>query len=255
DDGAFRGGAFAELAELEERHWWFRARTELIGWALRTYFPAARSFFDAGCGTGSVLDALGRAAPALRRSGGELLAAGLESAARRLGSVPLCQVDATRLPFAEEFDVVGAFDVIEHIEDDEAALRSFRRALRPRGGLLLTVPQHAWLWTDADEFGGHRRRYARADLAAKLGRTGFEVVRMTSFVTLLLPLMVASRALARAPRSASEALGELRRAGRLGPLPGAAMRVERRLIRAGLDLPWGGSLLVVARRPDGSVQP
>src|SRR6185503_3023785 len=73
DAGAFHGEAFAELAELETGHWWFRGRSELIVWALRTYFPEATRFFDAGCGTGAVLATLGRAAPAVERAGGELL--------------------------------------------------------------------------------------------------------------------------------------------------------------------------------------
>ncbi len=249
DDEAFRGEAFAELAELELRHWWFAARSRLIVWALREYFPGARTILDAGCGTGAVLEAVGAAAPGLERSGGELLARGLAGAARRLGdAVALVQMDAARIPFAEEFDVVGAFDVIEHIDDDEAALRSLHRALRPGGGLLLTVPQHPRLWTDADAYGGHRRRYTRADLAGKLVRAGFDPVRITSFVSLLLPLMATARIRSRAPTTPSEALAELRRADRLGGPLARVMAVERRMIAAGANLPWGGSLLAVARR-------
>jgi SAM-dependent methyltransferase len=249
DDAAFRGEAFEELAELEGRHWWFRSRTRLIAWALQRYFPAARTFFEAGCGDGVVLEALGRDMPSLRRSGGELLARGLSVAGRRLGDdVPLYQVDATRLPFAGEFDVVGAFDVIEHIDDDEAALRALHRALKPGGGLLITVPQHPWLWTDADAYGGHKRRYTRRELAAKLARTGFEPQRITSYVSLLLPLMVVSRARMTAPSTPSEALAELRRSERMGPMLTRIMTAERALISAGLSLPAGGSLLAVARR-------
>src|SRR4051812_17616355 len=248
DDAAFRGEAFEELAELEGRHWWFASRTRLIAWALHHYFPEARTFFEAGCGDGVVLEALGRSMPSMHRSGGELLARGLAVAGRRLGDVALYQVDATRLPFADEFDVVGAFDVIEHIDDDEGALRSFHRALRPGGGLLLTVPQHPWLWTEADAYGGHKRRYTRRDLAAKLARTGFEPKRITSYVSLLLPLMVVSRARTMAPSTPSEALSELRRSERWGPMLARIMTAERALVRAGVSLPVGGSLLAVARR-------
>ena len=248
DDSAFRGQAFEELAALQSRHWWFTSRTRLIAWALQRYFPDARAFFEAGCGDGAVLEALGHTAPSMRRSGGELLASGLAVAGRRLGDITLYQVDATRLPFVGEFDVVGAFDVIEHIYDDEAALRAFHRALKPGGGLLLTVPQHPWLWTAADAYGGHKRRYSRRELAAKLERNGFELRRITSFVSLLLPLMVVSRVRATAPSTPSEALGELRGSQRLGLALAWIMTVERALVSAGVSLPVGGSLLAVARR-------
>jgi SAM-dependent methyltransferase len=239
---------FAALAELEARNFWFRARNRLIVWALGRYFPGAKRFLEAGCGTGYVLSGVAAAFPALEMTGSEVAAEGLGYAARRVPGARLLQMDARRIPFREEFDAAGAFDVIEHIEDDRAVLRALREALVPGGGLLLTVPQHPFLWSEYDERARHVRRYRAAELRDKVVEAGLEVVTMTSFVTLLLPLMTASRLAQRAPRADYDPLAELRLAPWLNAAFEKVMDFERLLIRAGIPLPAGGSLLLVARR-------
>jgi SAM-dependent methyltransferase len=158
------------------------------------------------------------------------------------------QMDARAIPFQDEFDAVGAFDVLEHIEEDERTLAECRRALRPGGTLLVTVPQHPRLWSNADAYAHHVRRYTRRELTAKLARAGFELRRVTSFVTLLLPAMAVSRILERRSRRPFDPVVEHQRSARVaGPLE-AVMRLETMLIRRGVSLPAGGSLLAVARR-------
>jgi SAM-dependent methyltransferase len=250
DEGeAFDPHSFEHLPGVEERSFWFRARNELVAWALRSYFPDAGMFLEVGCGTGFVLEGLHRRFPGLRLSGGELFAAGLDTAAERVPAATLYQLDARRIPFDAEFDVVGAFDVLEHIENDEVALAEMARAVRPGGGVLITVPQHPRLWSDVDEFSRHRRRYRRSELRAKLERSGLDVVRLTSFVTLLLPAMVASRLRQRKGPETFDPLAEYGHGPLVDSALGWAMALERKLIRLGLSLPAGGSLLAVARRP------
>ena len=239
---------FAELARLEARNFWFRARSRLIVWALRRFFGDARSLLEIGCGTGFVLSGIAAALPHLRLAGSEAAAAGLSFAASRVSGAELMQMDARRIPFEAEFDVVGAFDVIEHIEDDRAVLREMHRAARPGGGILLTVPQHPFLWSEFDVRARHVRRYAARELREKVLEAGFEIVKMTSFVSLLLPLMMLSRLAQRAPKRDYDPLAELRLAGWLNALFEAVLGLERGLIRAGVSFPAGGSLLVVARR-------
>ncbi len=152
-------------------------------------------------------------------------------------------MDARRIPFRDAFDVVGAFDVIEHMEEDDQALRQMFAACRSGGGIVLTVPQHAWLWSARDELAGHQRRYGRAELLRKLSAAGFERAWATSFVTLLLPLM----ALSRLQKHARES--EMRPGRVANAVLGAFMHLERGLIAAGLSLPAGGSLLAVAHKP------
>ena len=238
--------SFDQLPAQEEGSFWFRSRNQLIDWALREYFPDARSFFELGCGTGVVLQALHARRPALALAGGEPFAAGLEVARSRVPDIPLYQLDGRQLPFDEEFDVAGAFDVLEHIEEDEAVLRQLRQAIRPGGGLLVSVPQHPWLWSPIDEYSHHHRRYTSAELVRRVDAAGFRVLRKTSFVSLLLPAVALSRWRGRGREC--DPAREFRLPGLVQRAFGAAMTAERRLIGAGVSFPAGSSLLVIARR-------
>ena len=238
---------YEAIARVEPESFWFRARNRLIVGVLRKHFPGAQSLLEVGCGSGFVLAGLRDAFPGLRLVGSELLEEGLEVARRRLpDDVELVRLDAVEMPFEAEFDVVGAFDVLEHVEQDERVLTGMRRAVRDGGGLILLVPQHPRLWSDMDVVAHHARRYTRRDLAAKVARAGFDVVAVSSFVSSLLPAMVVSRAVRKALRRPYDPVAELTP----GPLNGAFERLldgERRLIERGWSLPAGGSLLLVAR--------
>jgi SAM-dependent methyltransferase len=239
---------FAELARLEAQNFWFRERNRLIVWAIERYFRGARSLFEVGCGTGFVLAGIAKAFPALRLAASEAASAGLEHAAARVPRADLMQMDARRIPFVDEFDVVGAFDVIEHVEEDRAVLAQLAAATAPGGGVLLTVPQHPFLWSEYDVRAGHVRRYRRRELRDKVVEAGLQIVRTTSFVTVLLPAMMASRFAQRAPRQDYDPLAELRISRWMNWSLERALSIERLIVGSGLSLPAGGSLLVVARR-------
>jgi len=243
----FRPEFYAELVRLEAGNFWFQARNRLIVWALQRCFPNMQCYLEVGCGTGFVLTAVARAFPGARFTGSEVFTAGLPYAAGRVSGVELLQMDARRLPYVGEFDVIGAFDVLEHIEEDEAVLQQMRQALKPAGGVILTVPQHPWLWSRQDEHACHVRRYRMGEVQEKLTRAGFEVVLQTSFVSLLLPAMAASRLLQR-DSSAADASAELRLPRPVNLAFSLVMRLERGLIRAGIRFPIGGSLLLVAMK-------
>ncbi len=251
-DGGFDAALYPRMATVEDAHFWFQARKQLVTWAFGAYFAEARSFLEIGCGTGLMLAALREAHPTLRLAGVEAHPDGLRFAARRLPEdVQLWQMDARALPLRGAFDAIGAFDVIEHIEADEAVLASFRRALVPGGGLLLTVPQHRWLWSPVDDAVRHVRRYTRVELVEKLGRAGFTVVHVTSFVSLILPLVVLSRRLlalaVRLGKQEVDATHELHLPQGLNGWLGRVLTFERALLRRGVSFRAGASLLVVAR--------
>jgi SAM-dependent methyltransferase len=193
--GGFKSSYFADLVCLEETNFWFQSRNQLILWALEEYCDNFQSLLEIGCGTGYVLSGISKVFPHSTLQGSEIFVAGLDFAATRLPSVDLLQMDARDIPFQEEFDVIGAFDVLEHIEEDECVLAQVHAALKPHGFMLLTVPQHAWLWSSVDEYACHVCRYAASDLHHKIRTAGFQIVRSTSFVTSLLPAMMASRIL------------------------------------------------------------
>jgi SAM-dependent methyltransferase len=244
---SFPEDSFEHLPGQEEGSFWFSARNELIGWAFRKYFPHARSFLEVGCGTGVVLAALRASRPDVSFAGGEPFAAGVQIARSRLPDVPLYQLDGRRLPFEEEFDVVGAFDVLEHVDEDELVLAQMHQAAKPGGGILVSVPQHPSLWSAVDEFSRHRRRYTASELVGKVESAGFRVLRKTSFVTLLLPVVALSRRRDRGKTTYDPAT-EFRLPRAVERAFAGVMSIERSLIRLGLPLPAGSSLLVVGER-------
>lgn len=249
ENDGFAAEYFTQLSALEQNHFWFRARNALLSWALGRYFQHARSFLEIGCGTGCVLTALRAAHPQLQVTGSEIFTSGLSFASARLGGVELFQMDARAIPFETQFDVIGAFDVLEHIDDDEAVLRQMYRAVKPGGGILITVPQHQFLWSAIDEFSCHKRRYSRSELVSKAAAAGFRVVHTTSFVSALLPLLCMTRG---SKRSAEASDFDPRAELKIGPLANGIllriMNLERQLLQREVSLPAGGSLLLVANR-------
>lgn len=242
---------YDRLCRLEAKHFWFRARNRIILRVFRRHLAghSRPRVLEVGCGTGFVLQALA-AENRYRLTGSEAYIAGLRHARARLPAVEFVQADARDLPYESEFDAIGAFDVIEHISEDEAVLASIRRALKPGGIFVATVPQHMWLWSPTDELAKHKRRYARADLSAKLRAARLDVLHCTSFVTTLLPVMYVSRlAKRRRPVAYRQTDGyELEISEAANAVCSAAMRVDEAMIGMGLSLPVGGSLLVVARK-------
>ena len=120
--------------------------------------------------------------------GTEIFVSALSYAQNRVPCAFLFQADARKIPFVSHFDLIGAFDVLEHIADDVYALRQMHTALRPNGVLFLTVPQHPWLWSNIDDYSCPCRRYTAKNLHEKLASVGFDVKFSSSFVSLLLPL-------------------------------------------------------------------
>ena len=248
ENDGFNVSYFDKLAPLEANNFWFRSRNQLIIWALSRYFPDVTNFLEIGCGTGFVLSGVKQAFPELSLSGSEIFSNGLTYAANRVGQCKLFQMDARHIPFEDEFDVIGGFDVLEHIAEDELVLSEMYRAVRSGGGIILTVPQHDFLWSQADEHACHVRRYSKSDLKDKLRNAGFDWVKATSFVSLLLPLMMVSRFRQRAGNTDYDPLVELKIGGWINQIFEKTLGLERTLIRMGLSFPAGGSLLIVARK-------
>ena len=247
--GGFKSRYFSELVRLEEANFWFRSRNRLILWALKKYCGNFQSLLEIGCGTGYVLSGVSEAFPQATLHGSEIFVTGLGFAATRLPCVNFMQMDARNIPFQEEFDVIGAFDVLEHIEEDELVLSQVSASLKPKGFMLLTVPQHAWLWSSIDEYACHVRRYSASDIHRKIETAGFRIVRSSSFVTTLLPAMMISRFLQKKVSYKSfDATAELKISPWLNSFFFRVLGAELAAIKAGLDFPVGGSRLVVARK-------
>ena len=255
---------FAPLFAAEDRHFWFRSRNRCIEAALRSVseFTSIREVLEVGCGTGVVLAQLERLFPNGRIIGMDLFDEGLKFARQRFKGT-LIQGDVFQHSFGKSFDLIGAFDVIEHLDEDEKILRRFHEQLRPGGHLVITVPAHQSLWSYFDEVAHHRRRYAVRDLEWKLADAGFCGIYVTQFMSALFPLMwIKRRLVGEKARNLSEANAHWRQAAvesdlKINPMVNWFMdlllRPEAFFVSRHWRVPLGTSLLALAIRPEKSV--
>jgi SAM-dependent methyltransferase len=260
---------YATYFQHEDTHWWFRWRYELISRIvgdLNGGDPGAFRILDAGCGTGQMLQHLGRFGQAV---GIDTSPEAIRFAATRtveqlvLGSI-------LDLPFADgTFDCVLSLDVIEHVDHDVDLLCHLTRVLKPGGHLVLTVPAFPALWSEHDEVNWHKRRYRAPQLRSLLAAQGLEIERLTYCNTALLPPIFAVRKLKNLrnrvrdrARARARANGHAAPAGLpvpesdLGWMPRPLnegllrlLRAENRLLER-VDFPFGVSLLAIARKPE-----
>jgi len=232
----------------EDIHWWFRARRRVLNAVLEPLArPGGLDIVDMGCGTGGMLPLLTRFG---RVTGVDASAAAREYCARR--GFPRVLSPGEWEGREERYDLITAFDVVEHVEDDIGFLAGLRRRLAPGGSLLVTVPAYPFLWSVFDEMNHHQRRYTRGSLRRSLALGGLRVDRISHFNTLLLPAVMASRTVekiaGRPLRTPQERERALARWFRVGPMNGALEAVfasERHWLRHG-NLPVGSSILALA---------
>ena len=175
---------YAEMYKLESYYWWFVARTRLLDWLISEIcreFPHP-TILDVGCGTGINSSVLAKHGYTIGTDTSEEALS--FSKGREIDVLVRSHVES--LPFAAStFDVITALDVLEHINDDLEALDELRRVTREGGVLVITVPAYGFLWSEHDEALHHRRRYAASELRNKLTNAGFEVERITYYITIL----------------------------------------------------------------------
>ncbi len=236
------------LYDTEATHWWLTARRNIVlDWIQQRYRDRHDlEILDAGCGTGVTLQELSLLGTA---NGVDISDEALQFCRKR-GLVNVQHADILDLPFpAHRFDVVTALDVIEHLDDDVAALREFGRVLKPGGRLFIFVPAHRWLWSLQDDVSHHKRRYVAGSLRAAVTKSGLEIERQTYVSTLLLPVIYLGRQwlkLRMKFRNDYDTENDLH--------PAWSNRILRRIfeleipILRRIDMPFGASLLCVARK-------
>lgn len=229
----------------QPEYWWYRARTGLLEAALGRYLGHPERVLDVGSADGPSVDWMR----------GEHQRVAIDMDPRGLTPGQDVCASALHLPFGEgSFDVVGAFDVIEHCDHEHEAVSELHRVLRPGGRLLASVPAYTWAWTDHDVRAGHYRRYTRPRLIRAVERAGFRVLHCGYGFTGVFPMFAAQRGVQR--------LQERRRGGEPDLSPGlpsvsptqdrilmGLSDLERRAHARGTRLPFGSSVFLAAEKP------
>ena len=184
---------YDRMAELDERHWWYRARRDILATLIARRLPlsADARILEIGCGTGHNLRMLARFGAV---DGIEIDEAARAIAEQRLGRTILsCPLPALEGVANGTYDLIAALDVIEHVDADVESLTTIRRKLRPGGRILLTVPAHPWMWSAHDVANHHKRRYTAGTLRRAIQAAGLRADLLSPFNSLLFPLAAAAR--------------------------------------------------------------
>src|SRR5437868_8507474 len=246
---------YDEYVSIEDTHWWFRGRREIIAALLRPRMRSPARIIDIGSGGGAVAQAL--------LEFGSVTACDIDvrcaaSVARRAG-MSFAYGTAEAVPFADgSFDLVTAFDVLEHLDDDVRALREMARVVSPAGLIAVTVPAYTLMWGRQDEISHHRRRYTGRSLREAVTAAGLSPRRLTAFNSILFPGIAAVRVTRRLAgrltdgKPAPDPAGlssdfSMTKPGPLNDLLAATFSAEAAALRV-LDLPVGVSLIAIAER-------
>ncbi len=235
---------YDRMAAHDSTHWWYRARRDILADYLTRYgdVPAGARILEIGCGTGHNL-------PMLAKFGSveaiEIDPAARAIASERLGQ-PVGDAPLPELPGVERgaYDLVAVLDVVEHIEDDVAALAAMRSLLKPGGKILIAVPAHQWMWSAHDVVNHHHRRYSKTTLKTAIERAGLKPDKLGYFNTLLFPLAAAARIAGR--MTGRDDSDDSPPAKPLNTMFEAIFRLERHLVGR-LPMPPGVSLVTLAR--------
>ena len=184
---------YDRMAAHDSTHWWYRARRDILSDYLTRYgeLPKDARILEIGCGTGHNLPMLsGFGTVEAIEIDPDARAIAADRLGRPVGDQPLPTLSGVE---RGAYDLVAVLDVVEHIEDDVAALAAMKTLLKRGGKILIAVPAHQWLWSAHDVVNHHHRRYSKSTLAQAIAAAGLKPARLTYFNSLLFPLAAAAR--------------------------------------------------------------
>lgn len=240
---------YQNLERVERTHWYYAGKRELVrGWILRTRPP--RPFdvlLDLGAGTGIFAQEMEACCRVLVLDDHQ---EALSILRQRFQPDQILSLSGDQVPLADgSLEYVTALDVLEHVRDDAAVVRGFHRLLKPGGLAVITVPASRALWSDWDEALHHHRRYSRPELRALFPAQDWELVHVNYTNTAAYPAVWLVRKWRRWTTRPNAAV-RLRMEDR-EPMPWLNRLLKRVFVTTGrlrLPLPFGVSLLLVARR-------
>lgn len=250
-----RKGYEVEYHKLEDSLWWFLARRDIFS-RLLSFFPRDSKILEVGCASGALLQHLAR--QGFTNLWGVDISEEAVRRARDRGLARVAIADAVALPFESgTFDIVVSSDVLEHIPNDEGAVKEWARVLKPGGTLFLFVPAHPFLWSAHDEVNEHLRRYRKEEVLDLLEKAGFVVDRASYWNMLMFfPIAFVRLLLHIAPKHAR---GEAHQLHELpAPINKAitfVIRLENILVARGITMPTGVSFFAIARKTARFLEP
>jgi SAM-dependent methyltransferase len=241
---------YDKLRQTEDRMWWFAAIHANLLMLYRRIMPknSVARLLDAGCGTGGFLARFSEKYPEAKAIGLDANKIACLWAAEK-SARPVCAGSVNALPFADAaFNTIVSIDVLCHRDVDEPqALEQFLRCLAADGVLILNLPAYRWLMSRHDAAVYNARRYTKTQVVKLLRGAGFRPIFVSYWNMVLFPLMVGSRKLSSGSGSDVAAQPAIVEA-----LCRVATTFERGLLRAGVRLPIGGSVLAMAAKPENA---
>ena len=254
---------YEPLMAIEDKHFWFRSRNQLISNLIQKYSvqsPDADSCekrgMEIGCGTGNVLKFVQQKFPSQQIIGVDLFIEGLQFAKSR-GAVNLVQADIYQAPFSSGLDWIGLFDIIEHLDNDVDVLQKISDLLKAEGKLFISVPAFPVLWSYFDVAGKHKRRYTVKTLQKALKQAGLTLEFASYTNVMVFPILWFMRRVlqgGKVPEALSEeeldskTNSELRIIPVINEIVAFILWIEGKLIQSGMKMPFGTSLIAVAKR-------
>jgi SAM-dependent methyltransferase len=236
---------YQHMADIQARHWWYEGRRRILDTVIkRLSLPATARIIEVGCGTGANL-------LMLKQHGHVVGVEPHDFGRHHAAEVSACDVQSGMLPdglpFTGPYDLVGVFDVIEHVDDDAGSLKTLHALTAPGGYALFTVPAWMFLWSQHDVINHHKRRYTKPAFKALLKAAGYEVIFISYYNILLFPVITAIR-------MAKNILHITDRPDMTAPPPGplnaflCALFASERHILGRLALPFGVSIIALCRK-------
>ena len=236
---------YERMAAEQEKHWWFRARREILSFLLKQLEPGDNArILEIGCGTGGNLRML--------TTFGDVSAVEKDKNAREFAreltgiNVLEGELPGALKEFDSKFDLICLFDVLEHIDEDIEAMVRVKELLSNEGSIIMTVPAYQWLYGTHDREHHHFRRYIKSDIAQLSSKAGLEVSKISYFNTLLFPIVVLARMVDKF-RDHDRSIGSAVPMGIINELLYQVFRLEKILLKYTV-LPYGASIYSVLKK-------